>query len=199
MGGLKPHPTPPADLNQRAPLIRNHEGLWYRIHWADKPAIYFGKSCTSRFDAPGQEFGVLYMAEQDFGAFIETFGQETGVRSITRSALGERKLSLLTTDRPLKLINLAGRGGLARIGADLRLCSDGHDLSQMWSLALHQHPVHADGILYSLRHDSAQLGCALFDRYSGKVKEECLGHMDSQELANRIAEILACYDYGLVE
>jgi hypothetical protein len=41
--------------------------------------LHFGSAAVSRFDDPQREFGVLYVAEDIWCAFVETFGQETGI------------------------------------------------------------------------------------------------------------------------
>jgi hypothetical protein len=120
-----PHPEPPADLNQREPLVLEWTALLFRTHDTRFPALHFGRTLQNRFDAAGSEFGVLYLAADPYCSFIETFGQETGVRFVTMSALAARNLSEVRCKRKLRLINLASSGGLARVGADGRLCAGG--------------------------------------------------------------------------
>src|SRR5581483_10771825 len=78
--------------------------------------------------------------------------------------LRETCLSRLTTAQPLKLVDLTG-SGLARLGADERLCAgDDHALCGRWALALYHHPLRPDGLYFRARHDPARFSLALFSR-----------------------------------
>src|SRR5437899_10553083 len=61
--------------------------------------------------------------------------------TVTRRALDQRHLSYLKIAAPLTLIDLAGSGGLTRIGADARLLGGSHAVAQRWSAALRNHPT----------------------------------------------------------
>lgn len=151
------HPEPHADLADRSPavLTLSPGSRLARIHRSDKHPLFFGKTRGNRFDSPDASYGVLYTGFDEFCAFIETFGQHTGVSIVTRVALVERHLSYLTLKEPLRFIDLAVSGGLARIGADGRLLTGSHAVAQRWSAALRAHPVHPHGIIYPARHDVA--------------------------------------------
>lgn len=198
MGDAGQHPMPPEDFVQRQLLIRVHAGPWFRIHRPTHSAIYFGTGSGNRFDAPEGEFGVLYMAEDIFGAFIETIGQPTGTHRVAESTLRTHAVSRIHSSRPLHLIDLAASGGLVRIGADNGLCDGSHEISQTWSRALHGHPARADGILYRARHDPERLACALFDRCREIVREERLGTMDEPSLVETIGTILEHYRFDVI-
>lgn len=43
-----------------------------------------------------------------------------------------------------------------------------YDAPQAWSGALHEHPVRADGVAFTARHDDGEVSCALFERAAGK-------------------------------
>jgi hypothetical protein len=118
---------------------------WYRVHQLSLTPVFFGKKGGSRFDAPAGEFGVLYVGRDAHCAFIETFGHATGVRSVTTGELAARGMAVITCSRPLRLLDLTGKG-LARIGADARLTSsDDYGLSHRWSKAIHDHRSRPDG------------------------------------------------------
>lgn len=69
---------------------------------------------------PHGEYGVLYTARDEYGTFIESFGQ-AGSISVTITALTRCGLASLSSQRPLKLVDPCAPGSLARIGADSRL------------------------------------------------------------------------------
>ena len=161
---MSPHPDPPADPSTLRLLVRRVSYPWWRIHAKEFDAAYFGKVARNRFDAPAGEFGVMYVARDAHGAFVETFGHATGVRFVTETELRAREVSGVTCSRPLRLVDLRANG-LARLGADAELTS-GPDwaLARRWAKALYDHPRQPDGILYRARHDPARVSAALFDR-----------------------------------
>lgn len=194
-----PHPEPPSDLAKREPLILITTQVWYRTHSLDRPPLRFGKNARGRFDAPSGEYGVLYAAADEHGAFIETFGQSTGCNTVTMAALSSRGLTRIETRRPLRLIDLAGRGGLARIGADARLCSGDRAVARLWSRALHGHPSVPDGIHYPSRHDPARSAAALFDRAASALRAGPTLPWSSPGSTTMLGRILEDYGFALIE
>jgi hypothetical protein len=145
---------------------------------------------------PGGEFGVLYLARHEAGAFIETFGHETGIRVLDMKELEGRALSRVEAARPLRLVDLRGKG-LARLGADAELLTGAYELSQAWALALHNHPAAVDGIAYRARHDPDQFCAAVFERAAPHVTAARLGALTTDALAPLVAHLLDLYDFGL--
>ena len=197
MGKPGHHPAPPADLANRTLPITKFRGAWFRVHRTALGPLHFGKSGSNRFDAPAGEFGVLYLARHEAGAFVETFGHATGIRVLDTTELATRALSRVEASRPLRLIDLRGKG-LARLGADAELLSGDYGLSQAWALALYNHPTAADGIVYRARHDPDQFCAALFDRASSVVTATLLGSFTDTTLAPLVATLLDRYDFGIV-
>jgi hypothetical protein len=191
-----PHPPPPADLATRTLPVTKFRGPWFRVHPTTSGPLYFGKTRTNRFDAPGGEFGVLYLARHEAGAFIETFGHETGIRVLDMKELEGRALSRVEAARPLRLVDLRGKG-LARLGADAELLTGAYKLSQAWALALHNHPAAVDGIAYRARHDPDQFCAAVFERAAPHVTAAHLGDFTADALAPLVAHLLDLYDFGL--
>ena len=114
------HPDPPPDFHRRTLPIATHGGSLFRTHLQSDSPLYFGRTGRNRFDDPSGTYAVLYAARDAFGAFIETFEQETGVRTV---GVGDLKMRCLTEFYPtaaLSLVDLVGQGCLARIGADSR-------------------------------------------------------------------------------
>ncbi len=124
-----PHPEPLPDLASRALPLVDLAGPWFRVHQLHHDPLYFGRSADGRFNSPSAEYGVLYAGSDPHCAFIETFGQSTGVFTVTLAALVGRGLSRIKSRRLLRLVDLTGQG-LARLGADERLCSGEHEVAQ---------------------------------------------------------------------
>jgi hypothetical protein len=193
------HPDPPADFDGRELLIREVEGPLFRIHQASQDPLHCGRAARYRFDAPAGEFGVLYCAEDEWGAFIETFDQSTGISTVSVSSLTANPLAKLSLSRPLRVVDFAASGGLTRAGADARLCSGPQDLARRWSLAIRGHPAHADGIAYGCRHDPPRVALAVFDHAADAVSAQSIGPLISPEHQTLLGRILDTYGFGLVE
>jgi RES domain len=192
-----PHPEPLKNLSsQTLPLIQLHQP-WYRIHQSRYEPLHFGNS-RYRFDAPQQEYCLMYVAQNPEGAFIETFGANTGVRVISNDELSLRNISCLQSSHPLNLVDLTG-AGLAKIGADGRLCDGDYQIAQRWALAFWQHPIQVDGIYYRARHDPSQYCAAIFDRAAGGWHIIQTLRCASQEFRGILANILDRYEFGLIE
>jgi hypothetical protein len=174
----EPDPEPPLDLAARAlPLAALLDPpFWYRLHSIDRAPLQFNPTSRGRFNATNGEFGMLYLAADPFGAFVETFGQVLSL-NIPEMSLRDRLLSRVAPTRPLDLVDLTG-GGLARIGADARLTSGDHALAQRWSRALWHHPARVDGLLYRARHDPDRFCAALFaDRTTDALRATTQGSL----------------------
>jgi len=191
------HPEPPPELQERdLPMVKK-SGPWFRFHAIDRDPLYFGRRCRHRFDSPEGEFGTLYMAGNERGAFIETFGQTTGIRVVSGSALAARALSEMTTDGPLQLVDLTE--GLPRMGTDGRMTmGDDYGVARRWSGALHDHPSRPDGLYYQLRHDPTRFGCTLFDRASARTHCRTQGSLMESRNSALLAQLLDEYDFGLI-
>ena len=193
-----PHPEPGANLPRRKPLVRSVAGPWFRIHTAGRPPLHFGRDRRHRFDAPAAEFGVLYVGADESAAFVETFARSPGPSLVTWAALRARRLSRIEARRPLRLIDLTG-AGLARIGADERLCAGDWAVAQRWSRALWGHPRKPDGILYRSRHDPSRQCAAIFDRARGVLRAQVLGSPADPARRDVLVRLLDTYGFGLVE
>ncbi len=100
-----------------------------------------------RFDAPAGQFGVQYLGKDEHCAFIEAFGHATGIRFVDRAELSRRSLARIMPKRPLRPLDLSGKG-LGRLGADARITTgESYDPRQSWAKAIHDHPQKPDGIV----------------------------------------------------
>ncbi len=189
---------PPTHLGTRELPTAVLTGSFVRMHQCRLDALYFGKNGIYRFDAPHRDYGVLYMADDMAGAFIETFGDVWDVQErynvVSAARLASRCLSVVTLTRPVSVCDLTG-DGLARIGADGRLTAGDRLVAQQWSQAIWSHPAAVDGIRYRVRHDQSEIAVALFDRAADALRVDLKG-----ELANdpALPSILARYNVALI-
>jgi hypothetical protein len=150
-----------------------------------------------RWDSPSGSFGVLYVGRDPYAAFIETLGQNTGIRLIQMEDLATRRLSRIVVRRLLRLVPVTGQF-LAHVGADARLFAGDHTVAQQWSDAIFKHSRSPDGIIYPSRHDETRLSAALFDRARDAVDEVPAGRLDEPANATLLGKILEHYKFGLV-
>jgi hypothetical protein len=202
---------PPVDTHQRDLIIKTTSQTWYRNHrWKYAP-IHFSKDKTrGRFNDPEQEFGVLYLGEDEYCAFIEvhglTHGKTTpylGDNIISESEIEARCLCPVHVVGELNLVDLTAHG-LARVGADNRLCTGSWAVSQQWSRVLWSHPAQPDGIYYRARHDASRFAVALFDRVAPRLSSQCIhrsysccSHNMLRDRA-RLAVTLDLYGFALI-
>lgn len=191
-------PEPPVDLDTRQPRILTVP-VGTTIHrFFDKSfdPIFYAKGSEGRLNSPDGSYGVLYSAKMPNGAFAETFLRTLGRRMLDPLLVSSRGIVHLEVLSDLHLIQFDGPG-LAILGATAEIVHCGgppYPNSQSWSRALHGHPVTADGIAYSSRHDPHQLCYAVFDRAAGSLSES------SRELDLDVTwfwEIADAYDMGL--
>lgn len=168
---------------------------WMRIHQCAYTPMYFGSGLENRFDSKAQSFGVLYLARQLNGSFVEVFCR--GIeRHVTAIRLEQYCVSEFRASRSLKLIDLAGRG-LVKMGLDARLATGSYATSQSWSQAFYEHPAGADGILYPSRHDPKQQLAALFDRSQSLLTVKKHGTVRDY-LGEDLFELLDHYEIALL-
>ena len=191
------HPEPPADLPSRRLSVISLRGPWYRIHRREHSALHFGRSTEKRFDAPAKQYGVLYLGEDAHGAFIEVFGESTGINVVSYDALAQRLVSKIEARRPLTLVNLTGPG-LARIGADGRLVTGDYGVAQRWALALWSHPSKPDGLHYRARHDQSRTSVAIFNRVKHVMRATSMGRLVDRRHEELLADILDTYGFALL-
>jgi hypothetical protein len=154
--------APPPDLAARRLCIVELNKTLFRSHHVDKHPEFFGRTGRFRFDAPDGSYGVMYASLDPHGAFVESIIKSPDNHVITTTELKRRSLAELRPKRTLSLIDITTSGSLLRIGADAQLfCGDPKN-AQLWSKALHDHPDHADGILYPSKLDPARSSVALF-------------------------------------
>ncbi len=139
-------------------------GPWYRFHDKDYSPLHFGKGRKYRFDDPAGEYGVMYVAEDEFGAFVETFLRDPELTLIDEEELRRRRLSVIEAAAGLMtLVDVTGKG-LQHAGVTGDVSTAPHQEVQPLSRAIYEHSSRPDGIRYRLRHDLSRIGIAVFDR-----------------------------------
>jgi len=200
------HPEPPPDFQSWVLPIISRGGSFFRSHDARHSPLYFGRTGRNRFDDPQGDYSVLYAGCDLFAAFIETFGQDTGIRTLTTEELRSRSLTEFYPADPLLLVDLVSTGCLARVGADSRLFAGERSVAQTWSRAIYEHPIAklsgVHGILYPARHNHTRQAVAIFNRKDLPRLEIVRSHswyeQDSDSRAN-LAVVLDLYGFSLVE
>lgn len=189
-------PRPPADVHSRTPLtVALPAGTeLHRFYPAGLKPIYFDRSLAGRLNAPDGRYGVLYAAAKPEGAFAETFLRTPGKTLLAPELIAAKGQARLQTRRPLTLIQLHG-SGLARLGATAEVTHGGlpYEAPQAWSTALHDHPLQADGVAYTARHDDAEVCYAIFDRAAPALALEA----KTEDLDNEEGFYLLAEHYGV--
>jgi hypothetical protein len=192
-----PHPEPPSDLRARKLPLRSVEGPWVRLHSCRRSARFFGKTGLNRFDAPAGEYGILYAGEDDFCAFVETFGDPLDLHVVSRSDLRGRCMTKVTPRRALRLVDLTAEG-LRKLNADERLATgDDYGVCRRWARGLWDHPARPDGLVYRARHDPSKESVGIFDRADRVLRFRRLRTLVDDEA--RLAQILDHYGFALVD
>ena len=196
-GNIEEHPLPPDDFNDKLLPTSEYTQPWYRLNPVGyDSAIYFDRSGKGRFDSSQASYGILYAGKNQRGAFIETMGRTLGVRTVSQTALQQRNLFKITSDRPLIIVDIWGVN-LTKLGVDARVSSGSYKISRAWAKAIYEHPQKVDGICYHSRHDDTEICCGLFERTVTILTEVNLGNLiDSNP--KLLAGILKHYDYSLI-
>lgn len=137
---------------------------------------YFGKRGTNRFDdyrAPEHSrFGTCYLGLDIAVAVAETvLHDEVAVNARFKIAMDEiaRRNIVTFTGVPLELANCTGVP-LKRMGLDGSFSTELNlSLTQVWGVALHEHPDKVDGFVYVSRHINTAHAVVLFERAAGKL------------------------------
>lgn len=174
-------PLPPSDLHVRQIPVRVLDVASFpllRIHRSKFSPLYYNRRSSSktvyRFDAPADEYGVLYASPEFDVCMAETLVRDafqTGPLVLDESEIAERSISTLgiagRTD--LMLVDLTAPlfpiGGTSVISA----CTD-YFAPNHWSKGFFDHPKEYDG-LYFLSRFSNLPSVALFDRVETTVDE----------------------------
>ncbi|NNH66443.1 RES family NAD+ phosphorylase [Rhizobium laguerreae] len=134
----------------------------------DRGSIFFGpaqgRRPQNRFDAPNQEYRVLYAAQHLEGAFVETVLRRPVGRILRRQVVEERGWSIVRPSRALTLAKLFDDGlQFHQIDAG-EISTDDYAPSRALALALHTDFPDLDGLAYKSRYNNGEICYAIFDR-----------------------------------
>ena len=176
-------PPPPARLDRtELPTVSVKPGTLLRLFSLGREPIYFRRPKQGlpayRFDAPNEEYGVMYCASSLDVCFAETLLR---TRSYARPAdrptlideneLRSKGIAQLgaMTNRALTLVDMTGNG-LVRLHCDGSISTTPrYAMPRQWALALWKHPKQVDGIRYVSRFMNSQYAVALFDRVAERL------------------------------
>jgi hypothetical protein len=149
-----------------------------RIHWRHRAPVYYNRRSSSstvfRFDAPNDEYGVLYAASSFEACMAETLmrgrfrGVDAGMpRVIDEKAITDRCVAVLEM-KDTRLVRLADlTQPLWQFGFNTQVLSTPNYFApNRWSAALHDNEASVDGIYFHSRFANS-VSVALFsDRAS---------------------------------
>ncbi|MFP3756311.1 RES family NAD+ phosphorylase [Cupriavidus sp. SIMBA_020] len=175
-------PLPPEDLAVRIMPVRQLDlavtPLW-RIHRSIYGPIHYNRRSTGgnpyRFDAPNDEFGVLYASPSFAGCMAEAvlrdrFQGHSLPLLLDEEELTQRSISDLgtTLNRPLQLADLTQPH--FHLGMDNRVLSTAdYRGPNLWSRAIHDAFPDLDGIYFTSRFAN-EPSVAIFDRAPMKAR-----------------------------
>lgn len=188
----------PSDLSSRNILVYKVPAgtVLFRSHQIAHTPLHFGRRSLYRWDAPFGEYGVLYLAFDEYVAFMESIGRNAlKTRFIPGQDLRSRGLSKVVLKRELTLVDLVSPGGLTRIGSEGSLTSSvRYENSQQWSKAFKIQVPGLDGIRYRARHDPAREAAAFYDHCADAFAvEPCQAWANLPQI---LGPVLDHYDFG---
>jgi len=169
-------PLPPANLADRkmpvcelqlasTPLLRIHRSVY--------DPIYYNRRSSGgdqfRFDAAGDEFGVLYASPSFTVCMAETvirgrFQNGADENWLDENVLSIRSVSELGFEEGRALILADLTKPLIQLGFDNRILSiDDYRGPNLWSTAIHRAFPHLDGLYFTSRYANGP-SVAIFDR-----------------------------------
>lgn len=176
-------------------IIERGETL-YRAHSSTQGALWFGpaqgESPRYRYDSHDGSYRVCYLGMSERAAFVEgVLHRAIPRRLVSKKSLTERAIAEIHVVEDLRLARLYGEH-LIPTGATAEVAHGEPyaTASWPWSRAIFDHADDVDGILYTAKHDDAELAIALFDRAEHKVAAG-----SSHRLAGNDVRTLLLLDY----
>jgi RES domain-containing protein len=164
---------------------------WFRVHPADKSAIYFGKSANNRFTPKDSPFGVCYAAEDLPTALFEVFGDEMLENDCRLRGWRWMNYRISEIHLPsVSICDLSEDQTRSVLGVDLAsLRSPELQIPQEWALAVMNHRAEVDGMQYQSRFTSRRC-LALFDRrgIGPHIGAKLLGKLSGLPEANKFLD-----------
>ena len=178
-------PTPPADLAERTLSLTAIEGPAWRVYPGARGAEHFNKQ-DGRFNDPQRQYGVLYAAQTEVGAFAERlllgsglFGNSGGMVGagvpVSETALQTFSIAAITFAQPVRCVDLRTATGLKQIGAGPWLLTAPHAVSKRWSRPIFLHPSAPEGIVWNSRVGKGVVSLGFHERAKPKIAAQNLG------------------------
>jgi hypothetical protein len=198
--GFQTAPIPVISIDvEMTPLLR--------IHWKTRDPIYFNRRSTSstiyRFDAPNNEYGVLYASPSFDACMAETLmrGRFRGInagapRLIEERAILERSVATVEpqTGRVLQLADLTQP--LWHLGFDTQVLSTPHYAGpNRWSAAFHENVSLVDGLYSRSRFGNAASVALFSDRINMVHRAKSIPLINYPGLA----DFLDRFDIGIAD
>lgn len=199
--------NPPTDLSK---LTLNTQTIaagkdFGRIFWDEfSNPLGYGKT-PSRFSDPSRKvatnrFGVVYLGSTFEVCFLEAVLRDLrdgkyGPVPFHLDEFDSRIYSLITVNKPLKMVDLCGNNPVQMgIPTDVGKSSK-QSLSRKWSKVFYDHPDQPDGIIYPSRLNE-DFNLAVFDRAIDK-----LAHNTSQVLSEvpELARMLDTFNIAIMD
>lgn len=151
---------------------------WCRVYLSRySDPLGYGKT-LSRFSdprrrLPANRFGVLYLGSTLKVCFVEAVLRDqgdgrTGELLLDETDLAVRNYAAIEVTEPLSLVDLRADGPL-RMGVPSDVArGSNQSLARRWSVAFHEHPAQADGIIYPSRLNG-ETNLAIYDRAVRKL------------------------------
>lgn len=173
-------PPPPGFRTARIPVREIDLSVMplLRIHWRHRDPLYYNRRSTSstvfRFDAPNDEYGVLYAASSFEACMAETLmrgrfrGSDAGMpHTIDEKAITDRCVAVLEA-KDVRLVRLADlTQPLWQFGFDTQVLSTpNYSAPNRWSAALHDNEASVDGIYFHSRFANSASVALFSDRAS---------------------------------
>jgi hypothetical protein len=148
--------------------------------------LHFNRQ-DGRFNDPHQQYGVLYAADTDVGAFAERLllapglikgpvGMANGASvPVSATTLETFSLATITFVQPLTCVDLRTPSGLSQIGAGPWLLVAPHSVSKQWARPLFLHPSAPEGIVWNSRAGQDVISLGLHERTKPKITAKGLG------------------------
>jgi hypothetical protein len=158
------------------PTVEVAVGRLFRVSRFSSREPFFGRSAGNRFDdrnpAKSKRFGTCYCGLDLEVAIAETILHDEipdrGHFKIAYSEFSNRHLVRFEGDE-LVLANLTGASLKSLAGDGSMSTITPYRLPQLWSMAIHRHPLNVDGIIYMSRHVNDKKAVVIFDRARGKI------------------------------
>jgi hypothetical protein len=194
-GNLDQIPLPPKAVERPPDLRLDRPAELWRLHWESDPSSPEPKDPGRwRFDAPHAEYPVTYANRERHHIFVEVYGDTDDHREIQPDQ-ADRKISVASLNRPLRLIDLGDAETLAHLRLDSRVSTTiEYSRTQLWSRTLHDSLPYADAIRYPGRKAGREDNFCLF---LDRCKDALVWNLVGTIATERALVLSACMKFDI--